>query len=416
MGESACLMHPFSYASGISSETSQGNLMHALGESISFGRFMSESLSWEKWSTFSHRSYVEEAERYAQPGSVAQKKAFFEAHYKSIAAKKAAALLEQANAANNRAETEFKGQDCDIGTTGSESTVNYSQVPADEQLEVQGQSKEEVNRNSNKSNAEMEELKIGEVKVPDSVLEENPTKNESLNRLEFPEMEKLLLEDVKSIEEASFPISEVKPEFSSLKSAVYQKAPQVLATPTIPPAPIYSWRENNVTPLTRKSTIDFAEKKRSTKKSLHELIYSTPARESERENNVTPLARESTIDFTEKKISTKKSLHELIYSTPARESDKSTTPAVTPARESDKSTAPAAQKIESSRVAPSPYKASKDCKTLSTPMTASAEGNHPSESPCSGNRRSKTPLEPSAYGSNTTGPKWHILSAVYVVF
>ena len=71
--------------------------MHALGESISFGRFTTESLAWDKWSAFPHKRYVEEAERYAQPGSVAQKKAFFEAHYKKIAAQKAAALLEQEN-------------------------------------------------------------------------------------------------------------------------------------------------------------------------------------------------------------------------------------------------------------------------------------------------------------------------------
>ncbi|XP_027101984.1 uncharacterized protein [Coffea arabica] len=100
MGDTACVMHPFSYASSaMSNELNQGNPMHVLGESVSFGRFVSESLAWEKWSTFSHNRYVEEAERYAQPGSVAQKKAFFEAHYKRIAAKKAAALLEQANAA-----------------------------------------------------------------------------------------------------------------------------------------------------------------------------------------------------------------------------------------------------------------------------------------------------------------------------
>ncbi|CAH9092281.1 unnamed protein product [Cuscuta epithymum] len=96
--DSACLIHAFSYASATPNEAKQGNGMHALGESISFGRFMTESLSWEKWSTFSHNKYVEEAERYARPGSVAQKKAFFEAHYRRIAAKKAAAaaLLEQA--------------------------------------------------------------------------------------------------------------------------------------------------------------------------------------------------------------------------------------------------------------------------------------------------------------------------------
>lgn len=65
--------------------------------SISFGRFTSETLDWGKWSSFSHNKYLEEVEKYSAPGSVAQKKAYFEAHYKRIAAKKAAALLEQAN-------------------------------------------------------------------------------------------------------------------------------------------------------------------------------------------------------------------------------------------------------------------------------------------------------------------------------
>ncbi|CAI9766779.1 unnamed protein product [Fraxinus pennsylvanica] len=101
MGDSAVIL-AFPYASDLSNETNQGNPMHALGESISFGRFMSESLSWEKWSTFSHKKYVEEAERYSQPGSVAQKKAFFEAHYKRIAAQKAAALLEQENSVDEQ--------------------------------------------------------------------------------------------------------------------------------------------------------------------------------------------------------------------------------------------------------------------------------------------------------------------------
>ncbi|CAA0820143.1 Unknown protein [Striga hermonthica] len=92
MGDTACVMHGFPYASAISSESLQGITKHALGESISFGRFMTDqSLSWEKWSAFSsHKKYVEEAERYSQPGSVARKKAFFEAHYKRIAAQKAA--------------------------------------------------------------------------------------------------------------------------------------------------------------------------------------------------------------------------------------------------------------------------------------------------------------------------------------
>lgn len=111
--------------------------MHPLGESISFGRFMSESLSWEKWSSFSSNRYVEEAERYARPGSVAQKKAFFEAHYKSIAAKKAAALLEQANAAeNNASEAEYEGCLSIAATDFSDMTISESIVSVEEQEDV----------------------------------------------------------------------------------------------------------------------------------------------------------------------------------------------------------------------------------------------------------------------------------------
>ncbi|KAJ8773707.1 hypothetical protein K2173_006357 [Erythroxylum novogranatense] len=61
----------------------------ALQVSVSFGRFESDSLSWEKWSSFSPNKYLEEVEKCATPGSVAQKKAYFEAHYKKIAARKA---------------------------------------------------------------------------------------------------------------------------------------------------------------------------------------------------------------------------------------------------------------------------------------------------------------------------------------
>lgn len=50
--------------------------------SISFGRFETESLSWERRSSFSHNRYLEEVEKYSTPGSVTQKKAYFEAHFK----------------------------------------------------------------------------------------------------------------------------------------------------------------------------------------------------------------------------------------------------------------------------------------------------------------------------------------------
>lgn len=39
-------------------------------------------MSWERRSSFSHNRYLEEVEKYATPGSVTQKKAYFEAHFK----------------------------------------------------------------------------------------------------------------------------------------------------------------------------------------------------------------------------------------------------------------------------------------------------------------------------------------------
>lgn len=102
MGESsACLLRSFSQPSPTSQESPEGDpLRRALTSSVSFGRFVSESLAWEKWSSFNQNRYLEEAEKYSKPGSVAEKKAYFEAHYKKIAAKKkSASLLEQQSAA-----------------------------------------------------------------------------------------------------------------------------------------------------------------------------------------------------------------------------------------------------------------------------------------------------------------------------
>ncbi|OIW10208.1 hypothetical protein TanjilG_27959 [Lupinus angustifolius] len=50
--------------------------------SISFGRFENEPLCWERRSSFSHNRYLEEVEKCSKPGSVTEKKAYFEAHFK----------------------------------------------------------------------------------------------------------------------------------------------------------------------------------------------------------------------------------------------------------------------------------------------------------------------------------------------
>ncbi|CAI9756003.1 unnamed protein product [Fraxinus pennsylvanica] len=58
----------------------QADTLHS--GSISFGRFETEALCWERRSSFSHNRYLEEVEKYSKPGSVTEKKAYFEAHFR----------------------------------------------------------------------------------------------------------------------------------------------------------------------------------------------------------------------------------------------------------------------------------------------------------------------------------------------
>lgn len=75
--------------------------------SISFGRFESEPLSWERRSSFTHNRYLEEVEKCSKPGSVIEKKAYFEAHFKKKA------LLHQTSL-ECQDGTEYRTSDNDI--------------------------------------------------------------------------------------------------------------------------------------------------------------------------------------------------------------------------------------------------------------------------------------------------------------
>ncbi|XWS63913.1 hypothetical protein CRYUN_Cryun06bG0142300 [Craigia yunnanensis] len=50
-----------------------------------FGRFENEPLAWERRSSFSHNRYLEEVKKCSKPGSVIEKKAYFEAHFRKKA-------------------------------------------------------------------------------------------------------------------------------------------------------------------------------------------------------------------------------------------------------------------------------------------------------------------------------------------
>ncbi|CAL4968789.1 unnamed protein product [Urochloa decumbens] len=65
--------------------------------SVSFGRFASESLSWEKRSVFDHNRRQEELRTLTAPGLVAQKRAFFEEYYKNARHRKAQGAMHQSD-------------------------------------------------------------------------------------------------------------------------------------------------------------------------------------------------------------------------------------------------------------------------------------------------------------------------------
>ncbi|XP_017238702.1 protein WVD2-like 7 [Daucus carota subsp. sativus] len=364
MGDVACVMHPFSYTSGTSDEPHQMNPLHALGESVSFGRFMTDSsLSWEKWSAFTQNRHVEEAERYAQPGSVAEKKAFFEAHYKRIAAaKKAAALLEQENAAKNADETELGSGGC----IDAPSDAEKSGLELQEQILIKIKSgkenlmvsAEEDESNSNANYAIPDELGLGmemdtEAKVLGEIAmnigSEDPPENfEDKNKVS--RLESNLLKDAVQMDRKKRPV------LSTLKSSVFRK---VTSTPAKSMPPLAPRKENSYTPATIRSTMESTDKKRTTPKSLRRFINFTPTRRPE-------------------KLPT-----------------------------------PAARKTESSAPDTNFYKANKDCATPSkTPASVSGMLKHPLVTPYTESKRDKELLDPLAPGSKTSGPKWHLLSSV----
>ncbi|XVF57891.1 hypothetical protein PTKIN_Ptkin07bG0019000 [Pterospermum kingtungense] len=372
MGESACLMQPFSYTAGIPNEAKEGNPDHALGQSVSFGRFMSESLAWEKWSTFSHNKYVEEAERYARPGSVAQKKAFFEAHYKTLAARKAAAaLLEQANAASAAAasngEAEEGGGVSETMNSSSQMTENGSiydskendpssvkfetskvegtdSVVAEQHVLLENNMKK---KQSFEKNGVVDKAEIGDVKVKNQSRQLGEDKELELS--EGTQMEKPLLKSANANQDEF--------EVTSKRKPPYARTSKVTSSPAKFTAPIGANKRNNLTPMAKKSAMDIPDRKRSTPKSSHKSISFTPAKEFNR--------------FTSTII----------------------------------------RKVDGSRIG-SNSKPSKDYPTpLRTPNTAFTSGRAkpPSATPWSENKSARTPVNSSASATKRARAKWNFL-------
>ncbi|KRG94005.1 hypothetical protein GLYMA_19G055400v4 [Glycine max] len=318
MGDSTCLMQqPFCYASGISNEASENNPIHALEQSISFGRFMSESLAWEKWSSFSHNRYVEEAERYSRPGSVAQKKAFFEAHYKKLAAQKAAALLEQAN---NEAQNNSTGQE-DEGVIDNDNDTHNLQISPNSEMVVKEEQDAKVlsvtsdehdvlvrltasEHDSNSSveasvtpesnkvegaEAVMEEVAVvgSSMKVElQSHLEDvgaQKEESEKLSAIVTPPILTPIVKVSKSDQEVLASVGKKKPPVSSFKLSKANGTSYLTSTPVKSTAAISFKRDNIATPMSNKPANE-------TSKFTTTPVKSTAAISFKRDNIVTPMS------------------------------------------------------------------------------------------------------------------------------
>ncbi|KAL5717824.1 hypothetical protein ACHQM5_010787 [Ranunculus cassubicifolius] len=310
MGESTCLMQPFSNPSDTFNLPQEGNSLHVLGESVSFGRFMTESLAWEKWSSFNSNRYLEEVEKCSKPGSVAQKKAYFEAHYKKKRA-------EQEAAAAMKDESEIEA--CLYGAVQSECGNETELVGLDCRVDVDQLGKcergvAEVSTSdisfsfdvkecdSNVETGDLDHI-IAEVDSVKEihVLEENYAPTESVSQhedvenrmIDKPEIditmptEKLPLKETSSANCEPSAIK-MKPSASSTKTSV-NRAKVHPFTPARPKTPANLRKENNPALSSKKSVKDSADKRKPTPSPLHLSLNFTPSRVGDESKTARPI-------------------------------------------------------------------------------------------------------------------------------
>ncbi|XP_016464418.1 uncharacterized protein LOC107787378 isoform X1 [Nicotiana tabacum] len=413
MGEStsACLVWSFSQPS---QERSEGDPLRALTASVSFGRFMNESLAWEKWSSFTHNRYQEEVEKYSRPGSVAEKKAYFEAQFKRAAAKKAAALLEQQNAAVGvSTDLNVTNQINVHSTVDSELTGTSSYVGADEAQREEGDvtnqpiddSPMKFEFTENGSYGVTEEAQGGE----DHLNVTNPNLDHCTTCSELPENSSYV-----GVEEAQGNDGDNTSSFGSY--ATHEKSNLELAEtensaeqsyPTENEVKSLNQAENVVVEV-NENIVQLKKKKKKTqtknafmagdsvlslkKKPLSSTSRLTNNNESSKlRSRVKPMTtlplkvtdnRKNGKDLIDKKRSNPKSLQTLIKFSSHKE-------------ETNKTLSPILEKIVNSRLVRSVTKTSKDGKVQETSALASVSGisKRISETPQRENRRTRTKLD-----------------------
>ncbi|KAF3973167.1 hypothetical protein CMV_003384 [Castanea mollissima] len=283
MGDSACLRRSFSHPPSDSSrEAKESDPNRCLGESISFGRYMSESLAWEKWSTFSHNRYLEEAEKFSKPGSVAQKRAYFEAHYKKKAAERAAALVEEANAAaHNVSESETNDKH------HNESFMDSELVEADSHKAIDGPHVEDApstaicySAEMNVCNPNVEELETTKVESAEAVMVEGVEVEDSALVENIDQIEKVedhhkivTTQEEKKLNKVApskdIPASPSKKRQANCSSKLLTRASKLPVSPSKRMISVPLRNGINSVAECERTAGDLVEKKRLTVKSLH---------------------------------------------------------------------------------------------------------------------------------------------------
>lgn len=195
--------------------------------SVSFGRFENDSLSWEKWSAFSPNKYLEEVGKCATPGSVAKKKAYFEAHYKKVAARKAE-LLEQEKEMQHDPERADDQNSGDLNTIGNDAEIDISKV----QSSTEGVEQETnlMNEMSETLVDDLKEVAVTSLECQSSSVERENEEFDS--RLVSPNTSKpkevVVVKEVETISKQAVEVTEVAT--ISIDSRGIKEAPQDLDT------------------------------------------------------------------------------------------------------------------------------------------------------------------------------------------
>ncbi|XP_052204635.1 uncharacterized protein LOC127809682 isoform X2 [Diospyros lotus] len=298
MGESSvpCLMRSFSQpAETYCDDPKEEDPLRALTTSISFGRFMTESLSWEKWSCFSNNRYLEEAEKFSKPGSVAEKKAYFEAHYNRVAARKAAAVLEQQSAASNNfsesSNPHGAPHDSSIvpDSSQSDSNLSISEVQAVGAPNTE-QSKVVPSVDPNVWDPSAERNKLGNTEeknaepVSELVVAENPIQVDSAVNRENVEnhiiatstQQEITIVNAANQENLALTIkrkqSTRSPKFTNIRASKLWSSVKLI--------PVQPSKDDCATQIHRRIARDVVEKKRLTPKSHHVSMTSFSHREN----------------------------------------------------------------------------------------------------------------------------------------